>query len=1047
MLDDFLAVIEPHLLSDNGSLLTDFVRALRTVYTIPSKSLNSFLQGMEMSETEFESALAMIREPIPEKWLPVWKLLFKFQDTLPIQSLPEIAAAAQVWMKEASTPLRKEVGLFCLALLEKDFQKRLRDGYYDDDKFVAYSSDKGWIKDEVIRRIQAAILTGVDCIPQEVQSLLYRLLETNDTHLANLLFGREGKYNWLPVAKHLPETFVDITLKVFCDNREIKTHEFNDFYSYRFRDRTIRHDHIWDFPTDFKQDTPFYNFLNMNPNQGVKLIVQLVDFATEKWVELTRHHDKLTPLPQILTLSDGKHEFWGNHDVYNWCLSVSPHTVELALLALRHWLDEYLKSHDQEDPAKVFDFILTQSKSFAIIGVCVLVALEDINKRVSALLPILEQPAFWEIDRFRLAHMMMFGADKHLHTFRDFAPFILFTGKLEDRKRLGKALQEFPVNVPFLYEEEKSDSELVRRRLESMEELAAFGDPKNYAQQEYQGDIAIVFNYPEAIAKRHQNEERKSQPSLDLSRLQSWASSVISGKSSNQFSLTEAIALTRELDSRKFFNRESIIDVVAEVSTALVTQHYSWVRDNGYLLWCKRKIFDAIYHVNAKTRTPTPITGVLHYIVKALPALIENDPTDIEAREATWHLILHSDEYPDFPSQYLFDELSRLWRIDPDFVWQCFNLLVAKAKLIRENRQRRQEKHWKDTKILHKLEFQKRGQSARSKLIRLQLFLFYPWRKKRSRFQETNIELSAQIPTLSELDIECVYLFHPLVRAMPRLSDETNIPSDPRFLAFIDELVAFNIQVNKHSQISRESREPQLFQVPLEWEKPLYELLTSWVLHLPFEVARQHILDPIIFVWDEAFEPLEDLLNAMLLRIEEQKYEDRLIRIWKLAIPAVMESKTVQHRPQGGRNNDAKNTYSALILVDRYGFSDPWKGRAWNPAPHLTGEFSLWVKHLGHYPDNFATLVKMLRTAGKTLAVSHGIGWLFECFQRVEKKEWLFSSDRTASALAEFLTDTWLANPNLIQNVQLFQKFAFIVDYLASRGEQLAVELQRKIQK
>src|SRR5690606_22364064 len=137
------------------------------------------------------------------------------------------------------------------------------------------------------------------------------------------------------------------------------------------RENGIKHEHIWRFPTNYKEDTPFYYFVNMNPTYGVELIVELVNFATKRWVEITRRADKVNPLPQILTFSSGKREFWGNHEVYNWCLEVPPHTVALALASSRYWLDEYLKSREDEAPSKVFDIILSQGNSFAIVALCI----------------------------------------------------------------------------------------------------------------------------------------------------------------------------------------------------------------------------------------------------------------------------------------------------------------------------------------------------------------------------------------------------------------------------------------------------------------------------------------------------------------------------------------------------------------------------------------------------------------------------------------------------------------------------------------------------
>jgi hypothetical protein len=1014
MLDGLLEIIEPRLFTETGILLTDLIRVLRTVCTAPNKSITELLQKTNLTKAEFEKQLAWAREPIVEQWVPIWMLLFKHRDNLPVQSLPEIVEAAYMWMKQENIPLRKEVGLFCLTILDKDFQKKLRDGYYTDD-YVVYSSHEGWIDEKVVRQLQRAVFAGADCIQQEVKNLLYNLLDKNDSYLAQLLFGRDHILTWAPIAKHLPDIFVDITLKIFCDTREIEVNEFDDILSRKlFRETGIRHDHIWRFPTNFKEDTPFYYFLNMNPNYGIKLIVELVNFATQKWVEIQRA-DKRTPLPQNIMLSPGKHDFWGDHDVYNWCLEVPPKTVGLALRSLRYWLDEYFKLREQDDPARVFEIVLSQSCSFAIVSLCVLVASEDINKRAAALLPILEQPAFWEIDRFRLAQMMTFGNRDNLYTFTQLTQFILLAGKSEDRERLQKALRQFPETPPFFVEEEKKNIDLVRARTERMEELATLADPENYTTSDHEEGVIIEFNYPEEIATRYQKKAAMLKEYQDVTNLQGWAHLMASGKVSDQFSPDNAMKLVQELDA-SVTDRNQDVDkktvVIAEVCAAFVIQHYEWLVAHNYLDWCRQKIFEAVYHEDDETGLPSPFTGISHAMPKALPSLIVNNPEDVEAREAILHLIWYSDRHSDaYAVQHLFEELSSLWQVDSDYVWQCFNLLVEKAKAIRKYTQKRQKSAPDDTS------------------------------------EAEEVELTTDIPKISGLSFDHIYLLHPLVRAMPQMLDEGFDNLRPDLLVFFDEIIAFNNKVNKHSQMTQMSRKHQFFQVPRDWGEPFYKLLTDWMLHLPFEIAEQHILKPIILIWEDAFEPLEKLLGSILFSAKDQKYEARIIQIWQLTIPAILNTDAVKNHPVGWHKAETENTLSCLLLIDRYGF-DIWKELDWNPAPQLANEFDLWVETVGHYPANFATLIRMLRIIGSPLALSHGIDWVTQCFQKANDRDKLFKSDATLSALAGFLFDLWQQNESeLTSKHELLQRYMALVDYLAARGAQLAVEIQRKTHK
>jgi hypothetical protein len=1012
MFNDILALIEPLLFVEDGILLRDFVRALRTIHTVPSKSILTLLQGTNTPQAEFEKMLAWSREPAADHWIPLWDLLLKHRQDIPIQSLPEIAEAAYLWMKTPTMPKRDEVGLLCLALLNADFQNKLRDGYYTDE-YVVYSSREGWIDDRVVRKLREAVLHGADCIPQEVKTLLYSLFETEERKLAELLFGRDSVLNWTPTAKHIPDVFVDITLKVFCDTSEIKVNEFDDFFSRRLlRQIGIKHEHIWHFPTNYREDTPFYYFLNMNPSYGVKLIVELVNFATRKWVEITRRADKLNPLPQRLMLSGGEREFWGNHEVYNWCLEVPPHTVALALTSLRYWLDEYLKSREDEDPSRVFGIILSQSNSFAIVALCILVACEDIAKRAVALIPILEQPAFWEIYSLRLTHMMTFGQRDNLYQFASLAQYVLFTGKPQDRERLQNALRRFPSNVPFFFDEEKNDSELISKRTRYMEQIASFGDLDNYSFEDHEDGVLIQFNYPKVIEQRLEEHREEVKYFQMQTNLQGWAHSVASHKDNISMSIDQAIEAAKEVEKTSEAYNERGFSIVAEVCAASVIRYYGWLKENGHLDWCRQKLFDAVHHIDPQSGKQYPITGLLHLVAKSLPSLVMFEPSDDEARETIWDLIAMSNPYPtDAAVKALFEGMIPLWQVDPDYVWQCYNLLVAKSEFIVKNRNRRTIQESENEPEI-----------------------------------EGQIELKVEVPKLTHRDIDFVYLLGPLIKAFPKLSDLHQALSDPRFLEFIDETVALNNKAHKHSHMTTESRDHQLFQVPREWTEPMDDLLLDWMLHLPFHLACQHILNPVIEVWEEGPGALENLLDNLVVNTQSSKYEERFLEIWQHTIPLILQTKTVQNDPMKWRNDDLKNTYSCLIMMTRYGIFEPWKDRDWNPSSKLIEEFNQWVQKLAHYRDNFSTLVRMLRTVGKPITVPYGVNWLFDAFHRSEKPDRLFNTSRDASALSQLLFDIWFEHNDLIDDTSLLQRFTFLVDYLVSKGDQTAVELQRKIQ-
>lgn len=1007
LIEKILSTIETSLFDNDGLLLADMIRALRTVHTTPSKTILELIELGKFEESEAEKMLAYAREPLAQYWLPIWKLLIAHQDDLPTLALPELAEAAYSWMKVEMLPLRREVGNLCLGILDSDFEAKLRSKYYDD-RYVSISSRTGWIDQQVVARLHDAIFHSADVMPKAVGKVLYRLAEKDDKYLAKLLFeNNSAKLNWISIAKHLPDTFVDISLKLFCDEEEIVDQGYTDYLSRRMlRQNGIKNENVWKFPTYYKDDTPFYYFLNMNPNSGVKLITGLVNFATNKWRQISEKLDKIRPVSYELRIADKDYEYWGDDEVYRWLHEVPAKTVTLALLALRYWLEEYIKSRDA-NATEVFNFILSQSNSFATVAVCIVVASQDIEKHAHALIPILEQPVFWRLDTQRLVHMMTFGQTENLDDFTRITQYLLLNGKDEDKERLRAALASFTNNLPYLYEEEKSDEGITKSLHQKMEEIEILGD---FRIVQRDGTTQIEYNIPTHIAERYQEDIEQTEFFQRIRTLRSWTLTTASGKNNIEMPLSDVVDTTKELETQFIQEPEDNV-IVAEACSALIIGHYKWLEEKELVEWCKQIIFTAIYHKDSENNAD-PLTGAFHIIAQCLPILIAHSPSDVKLRKALWDLISISNPVPTDPIvEKIYESLQPLWQIDSDYVWQCYNLVIAKYKYVFEHRRRR-----------------------------------YDQDADKIDMQNVSIDLTSEIPVLSELDIDFSYVLHPLIQAFPKGTEieYTELPSS--MLDFLNEITAFNNKIVQYSQLTLTSRDHQLYQIPRGWGDVVYDVLASWLLNMPFELAKQYILDPTINVWEQGAQALERLLDNTLLTANSQIYEDRIIQVWKHTLPKILNSQTVNDNPRGSYNLDLKNTYSCLLLGSRYGITDYWEDRDWNPSLALVDEFALWVERVGHYHNQYTILIRMLKTVGKPLQIPFGVNWLFEAFRRAKDPSKLLPDDRYVSRLASLLFDIWHSTKSIQDDETFFHRIAYLTDYLVSRGDPVAAELQRKMQ-
>lgn len=120
--------------------------------------------------------------------------------------------------------------------------------------------------------------------------------------------------------------------------------------------------------------SPFYLFLQVSPNEALTALIELVNFATERWAERTNpdvvHRSRLT-----LMLQDGSsRDYQGDGNVFHWEHTSDSSNGQLysALCALEQRLcDQALKG---EDISGYATRILNEGRSIALIGVLTNVA-------------------------------------------------------------------------------------------------------------------------------------------------------------------------------------------------------------------------------------------------------------------------------------------------------------------------------------------------------------------------------------------------------------------------------------------------------------------------------------------------------------------------------------------------------------------------------------------------------------------------------------------------------------------------------------------------
>lgn len=144
---------------------------------------------------------------------------------------------------------------------------------------------------------------------------------------------------------------------------------------------------------------PFLNFLHIDSQKGIEVVVRLVNFVTDRWMD----NRKPAPASVSVTIDADNVEYFGASAAYFWYRDFvrSPHVVVPALMALEKWFHLCIEREEPVSPA--IRQILRPSRSTAMLGVLSAVGAKQpklFNSDLNVLVPIW-QLQVWE-EQYRL---------------------------------------------------------------------------------------------------------------------------------------------------------------------------------------------------------------------------------------------------------------------------------------------------------------------------------------------------------------------------------------------------------------------------------------------------------------------------------------------------------------------------------------------------------------------------------------------------------------------------------------------------------------------
>jgi hypothetical protein len=345
-------------------------------------------------------------------------------------------------------------------------------------------------------------------------------------------------------------------------------------------DLGIHRHHNYYFPPSALHE-PFASLFAKKPESALRLVRDLSNHAVKGWRQIhnLNRREIGTPLPVSVAFPWGKQEFWGDWRVYCWSQGqLAPRPLECAYLAISYWaFKEIEKGRSTSDVIKT---IVEGSECYATLGLALVLALETFEVSETTL-PIASCQRLWHHDMARVVNEptkdfdpLGFGfvsrltgakerAKKYLdqrksrsRDVRQLAMFFALSENETIREFFKAALEAFPADLPYEFEEDRLNPAATAHLKENAERWAGLGDKKNYQASPVAND-AVMITYQPPMPPTPEQERRLAEATeyLREENALAWAAKSLSDKGpADGWTLADALAFAKARDSSTIFD-------------------------------------------------------------------------------------------------------------------------------------------------------------------------------------------------------------------------------------------------------------------------------------------------------------------------------------------------------------------------------------------------------------------------------------------------------------------------------------------------------------
>ncbi|WP_122575728.1 hypothetical protein [Pseudomonas viridiflava] len=478
------------------------------------------------------------------------------------------------------------------------------------------------------------------------------------------------------LSKICPVQLISFTLKAFLeplpDEVIRRAEESGEYWRAGINSGSSRNlsidDHRGFFPSAPTRE-PFHSLFLMAPTAALELVAELVNHSTRAWrqIKCMFNDERCTPIPISLNFPWGNQLFWGTQREYEWVKgSVGPHVLGAGLMALEAWAFRQLSDGKSVDD--ILKDVLAGHSNVAVLAVAVAIVLECHHFSESSF-PLLANQRLWYWDiqskvsgganlfGFRAGNREHASAVKVMNAracrtreLRSFASANVLS-ESELSLRLSEAIKAFPTDLPFDYEEDRSNSVIVDRLKRTAALWAELGKVENYAPHVSEDGSAIVLHHvnPKAKDPEVESVNREHSELTERLRLLYWVDKSLENLQNNASGLEQAIARAKQMDSETLFATAAYFTstefqqqgAVAGVAAVLLLQGQVDADDLDWAIGVCSQVLQMPTSMMGLPRSSKLLHHPVLYTVHALGALLHDSSFQDDARRCLIQLMAH----------------------------------------------------------------------------------------------------------------------------------------------------------------------------------------------------------------------------------------------------------------------------------------------------------------------------------------------------------------------------------------------------------------------